>query len=108
VTRTNAAAGGPGPAAAATTARLATEEQGQRSAESDTVDDTDAAIRAVLHGDDEHLDKWRRREAGVRVALRDLPPSGPIDAARTLCAAARVERRRRAAAARFAEHLVAS
>lgn len=71
------------------------------------IDDA-AAIARVLDADPAELDRWRTVDDAVRRALRHLPPSADTDAARTLCAAARVEDRRRRAAVGLAEALGSS
>lgn len=66
-------------------------------------DDDLEQLHRVLHADDDTLDRYRRADPVLRRALRDLSHDPEVDSLRTLCAAARVERRRRAIRAELAK-----
>jgi hypothetical protein len=74
-------------------------DRGQDSSAGTAPPDSDEAIRALLGAEDTVLAGVLRHDRAVRHALRDSLPHHPADAdleaARTLCAVARVERRRR-------------
>ena len=57
--------------------------------------DDDAAIRAVLAADDEHLRRVLAVDADMRATLRYAPGDPDAERLRTLVAVARVETRRR-------------
>src|SRR3954447_26492230 len=56
------------------------------------IDDSEAVHKVVV--DPIERARWRAADRAVRRALRDLPPSPAVDAARSLAAVARVADRR--------------
>ena len=87
------------PATTATAAIYEAPELAMTVPEVSGVPDDDAAIQRVLGADPARLKRVLRGDRAVRQALRWCPTDGAAEQARTLVAAARVERRRRASRA---------
>lgn len=87
-----------GTRAGAAAAEIASHRQEARHDQGSPIDD-ERGIAAVLTADEPGLRAVLRRDRAVRDVLRWLPADADAERHRTLCAAARVEHRRRRAAA---------